>query len=177
MFSYDKKICPFCLLAMENRFHVPVKIGIEGQEKIVFVGGFIDRVDRTDQGIRVIDYKTGADTTAFKTIASVFDPANPTRNKAAFQTMVYCLMYDHVHPSEQPLIPGIYSTKLLFGKDYDFRLKCDKELIQNFRYYQQEFSDHLRQLLEELFSPEHPFCQTDNEKKCRTCSYAGICRR
>ena len=79
--------------------------------------------------------------------------------------MVYCLMYDHVHPSEQPLIPGIYSTKLLFGKDYDFRLKCDKELIQNFRYYQQEFSDHLRQLLEELFSPEHPFCQTDNEKE------------
>ena len=177
MFSYDKKICPFRLLAMENRFHVPVKIGIEGQEKTVFVGGFIDRIDRTDQGIRVIDYKTGADTTAFKTIASVFDPANPTRNKAAFQTMVYCLMYDHVHPSEQPLIPGIYSTKLLFGKDYDFRLKCDKELIQNFRYYQQEFSDHLRQLLEELFSPEHPFCQTDNEKKCRTCSYAGICRR
>jgi len=124
MFSYDKKICPFRLLAMENRFHMPVKIGIEGQEKTVFVGGFIDRIDRTDQGIRVIDYKTGADTTAFKTIASVFDPANPTRNKAAFQTMVYCLMYDHVHPSEQPLIPGIYSTKLLFGKDYDFRLKC-----------------------------------------------------
>ena len=177
MFSYDKKICPFRLLAMENRFHVPVKIGIEGQEKTVFVGGFIDRIDRTDQGIRVIDYKTGADTTAFKTIASVFDPANPTRNKAAFQTMVYCLMYDHVHPSEQPLIPGIYSTKLLFGKDYDFRLKCDKELIQNFRYYQQEFSDHLRQLLEELFSPEHPFCQSVYEKKCRTCSYAGICRR
>ena len=111
-------------------YHAPVKIGIEGQEKTVFVGGFIDRIDRTDQGIRVIDYKTGADTTAFKTIASVFDPANPTRNKAAFQTMVYCLMYDHVHPSEQPLIPGIYSTKLLFGKDYDFRLKCDKELIQ-----------------------------------------------
>ena len=71
MFSYDKKICPFRLLAMENRFHMPVKIGIEGQEKTVFVGGFIDRIDRTDQGIRVIDYKTGADTTAFKTIASV----------------------------------------------------------------------------------------------------------
>ena len=31
MFSYDKKICPFCLLAIENRFHVPEKIGIEGQ--------------------------------------------------------------------------------------------------------------------------------------------------
>ena len=55
MFSYDKKICPFRLLAMENRFHMPVKIGIEGQEKTVFVGGFIDRIDRTDQGIRVID--------------------------------------------------------------------------------------------------------------------------
>lgn len=27
------------------------KIGLEGQKRTVFVGGFIDRIDRTDQGI------------------------------------------------------------------------------------------------------------------------------
>lgn len=175
MLMYDKQLCPFRMLAMESRFHVPVKIN-EGSREI-HIGGFIDRVDETEQGIRVIDYKTGSDTTTFKTLASVFDPENPTRNKAAFQTLLYCLMYDHGHPCNSPLIPGIYSTKLLFGKDYNFRLKCDKDHITNFRQHQEEFQDHLVKLLEEIFSPETPFRQTGNDKKCRNCSYAGICRK
>lgn len=177
MLQYDRKICPFQLIAMESRFYVPVTIEIDKTPQKVFVGGYIDRVDKTQCGIRVIDYKTGTDTTTFKTIPSVFDPDNPTRNKAAFQTMLYCLMYDHVYPTEEPLIPGIYSAKLLFGKDYDFHSKCDKEYITNFRSQENEYLKCLCTLLEELFSPAKPFCQTDNEKKCRNCSYAGICRR
>lgn len=177
MFTYDKKLCPFRILAMEKRFHVPITIGTNGGTRKIYIGGFIDRVDRTEQGIRIIDYKTGADTTSFKTIASVFDPGNPTRNKAAFQTMLYCLMFDHVSPSTAPLIPGIYSTKMLFGKDYDYRLKCDKDYISDFRRYEEEFRNHLSKLLEQLFSPEVPFRQNENDKKCRTCNYAGICRK
>ncbi|MEG2277568.1 MAG: PD-(D/E)XK nuclease family protein [Odoribacter sp.] len=175
MFSYDKKLCPFRMLAMETRFHIPIKINDNTRQ--VFIGGYIDRVDQSENGIRVIDYKTGADTTLFKTIDSVFDPENPTRNKAAFQTMLYCLMYDNVHPSEHPLIPGIYSTKLLFGKDYNFRLKCDKDYICNFRHYQQEFENNLTTMLEKLFDPHQAFIQTSHTKKCQKCSYAGICRR
>lgn len=177
MLQYDKKICPFKLLAMEERFYVPISIELEGKMKTIYVGGFIDRVDRTDAGIRVIDYKTGADTTNFKTIASVFDPENPTRNKAAVQTMLYCLIYDHVHPSEHAMIPGIYSTKLLFGKDYDFHLKCDKDYIHNFRHYHDEYQKELTKLLQEIFSTTVPFRQANSEKKCRNCSYANICRR
>lgn len=175
MLTYDKKICPFRILAMEKRFHTPITIG-EGS-KTVYIGGFIDRVDQTSEGIRIIDYKTGADNTTFKSIASVFDPENPTRNKAAFQTMLYCLMFDHSHPGSLPLIPGIYSTKLLFGKDYDFRLKCDKELISNFYRHTEEFQGLLVQLLEEIFSPEHPFSQAVHDKKCRNCAYLAICRK
>ena len=57
--------------------------------------------------------------------------------------MLYCLMFDHIRPSEEPLIPGIYNTKLIFGKDYDFRLQCDKDYITNFRQYEEEFRTHL----------------------------------
>ncbi len=177
MLQYDKKICPFRILAMETRFFVPVQIRIEERPQTIYVGGYIDRVDQTDQGIRVIDYKTGADTTLLKTIASVFDSSNPTRNKAALQTMLYCLMFDHVSPTNNPLIPGIYSTKLLFGKDYDYHLKCDKNYISDFRPYEKEYRSELVTLLEKIFSPSVPFNQTNNEKKCRTCPYARICRK
>lgn len=175
--KYDKKLCPFRLVAMEQKFSVPVSICEAGNPKTVFVGGYIDRIDEADGGIRVIDYKTGADNTTFKSISSVFDTANTTRNKAAFQTMLYCLMYGHNSCSQAPLIPGIYSTKLLFGKDYNYRLKCDKDHITNFNQYKEEFEENLVKLLEELYAPEVPFRQTDNDKKCKNCSYAGICRR
>ncbi len=177
MLQYDKKICPFRMIAMENRFYVPISIETDGNIQTVYVGGYIDRIDQTAEGVRVIDYKTGADTTTFKSIASVFESANPTRNKAAFQTMLYCLMYDYIQPGEHALIPGIYSTKLLFGKNYDYHLKCDKESIRNCRHYEQEYHEHLKTLLESLFSPTVPFVQTCNNKKCRNCSYAGICRK
>lgn len=177
MFTYDKQMCPFRILAMENRFYVPVHIATEQESLDIYIGGYIDRVDQDKEGIRIIDYKTGADNTNFKTIESVSDPENPTRNKAAFQTMLYCLMYDHVHPSDTPLIPGIYSTKLLFGKNYNFRLKCDKDYIRNFRNFEATFISSLKNLLQELFSPAQAFCQTSNDKKCKNCSYAEICRR
>ena len=162
---------------METRFFVPIQIRIEKHPQTIYVGGYIDRVDQTNQGIRVIDYKTGADTTLFKTIASIFDSSNPTRNKAALQTMLYCLMFDHVSPTNNPLIPGIYSTKLLFGKDYDYHLKCDKNYISDFRPYEEEYRSELIALLEKIFSPSVPFNQTNNEKKCQTCPYAKICRK
>ncbi|MDE6451849.1 MAG: PD-(D/E)XK nuclease family protein, partial [Odoribacter sp.] len=177
MLRYDKKICPFQMIAMENRFYVPIGIETDGKQQTIFIGGFIDRADRTKEGIRVIDYKTGSDTTTFKTVASVFDPANPTRNKAAFQTMLYCLMYDYTCPSEYPLIPGIYSTKQLFSKAYDYHLRCDNTTIGNFRHVEEEYRSHLKALLESLFSPTIPFRQTEDNKKCKNCSYTGICRR
>ncbi len=176
MLQYDKKISPFRIIAMENRFFVPV-IPVGSTESPVYVGGFIDRIDQTQAGIRIIDYKTGADTTTFKSIASVFDKLNPTRNKAAFQTMLYCLMFDHTHPSRLPLIPGIYSTKLLFGKNYDYHLKCDKEYITDFSNVREEFTRELTGLLEEIFLSDLPFSQTTNGKKCLTCPYAGICQK
>lgn len=177
MLTYDKLLCPFRLVAMEEKFAVPVKIQTPAGQKSVFVGGFIDRIDETAKGIRVIDYKTGADNTTFKSVPSVFDRENTTRNKAAFQTMLYCLMYSHTNPVQKTLIPGIYSTKALFGKDYNYMLKCDKEYIRDFNLHREEFLDHLTSLLEQLYSPDIPFTQTTQEKKCRNCPYNSICRK
>ena len=177
MLEYDKRVAPFRMVAMETRFHVPVEVEIGGAVHRVYIGGFIDRVDQTDEGIRIIDYKTGSDTTDFKDIASVFDTENPTRNKAAFQTMLYCLMYDYERPGTLPLIPGIYNTKLLFGKDYDYHLICEKTPMADFRRFEGEYVESLRRLLARLFSPDEPFRQTEDEKKCPNCPYAGICRR
>lgn len=177
MFQYDKKISPFRIVSMEKKYSVPVRITLNGQTKNVYIGGIIDRVDETSESVRIIDYKTGADNTLLKNIPSVFETSYPTRNKAAFQTLLYCLMFNHTYTGNRPLTPGIYSTKLLFGKDYNYRLKCDKDYILDFQDYKEEFHAQLVLLLERLFSPETAFTQTSNEKKCNSCNYCGICKK
>lgn len=78
--------------------------------------------------------------------------------------MLYCLMFEHSHPETSVLIPGIYSIKLLFGNDYDCKLKCNNTSITDFNAYKEEFSLHLSDLLSRLFSPEQPFTQAPSEK-------------
>lgn len=177
MFRYDQQICPFRFISMEKKYTFPIRIHTGENQRMIFIGGVIDRIDETAQAIRIIDYKTGADTTAFKNIASIFDGSNPLRNKAAFQTLLYCLMYESRYTGNKPLVPGIYSTKLLFDSGYSHLLQCDKEAIHNFGQYREEFQQYLEKLLTEIFTPGCSFRQTTNEKKCRTCPYSGICRK
>lgn len=176
MLRYDKRIAPFRITDMENRFLLPVTIN-NGTESTVYLFGYIDRVDHIQEGIRVIGYKTGSDLTGFGSIGSLFDKLNPNRNKAAFQILLYCLMFNHAHNSTTPLIPGIYNTKLLLDRNYDYHLKCDKTHINDFRDVEEEFTQKLTELLKEIFLSGIPFCQTTNEKKCHSCQYAGICRK
>ena len=177
MFRHDQQMAPFRLISMEKKYSFPIHIGTGSTPRTVYIGGIIDRIDETAQTVRIIDYKTGSDTTTFKNIESLFDGTNPTRNKAAFQTMLYCLMFGRGELQKKPLQPGIYSTKLLFDPDYSPLLKQDKDPIINFDRYKDEFENLLKQLLEKLFSPEEAFTPTTNEKKCRTCPYASICRK
>lgn len=175
--QYDLVFCPFEMIAMEEKYKISINIGTPEMPCSIYIGGDIDRVDRVESGIRVIDYKTGADKTDFKELSSIFDSENKTRNKAAFQTMLYCLMFDTPAIADIPLIPGIYSTKLLFTRDFNYMLKCNKDYINNFHQYKEEFTENLTALLQEIYNPDIPFCQTDNQDKCKNCSYAGICIR
>lgn len=160
-----------------KRYTVPIPINTPNGLKSVYIGGIIDRIDQIDHAVRIIDYKTGADTTVFRDIPSIFDPTDNNRNKAAFQTLLYCLMFGYNHPQYPVLTPGIYSTKLLFGKDYNYKLKCNNSYISDFSAYREDFYQLLTELLSRLFSSDNSFTQTLNEKKCRTCPYSGICRK
>ncbi|MDL2252203.1 PD-(D/E)XK nuclease family protein [Odoribacter sp. OttesenSCG-928-J03] len=176
MFEYDKRCTPFKILSMEKPYIAPIRVETADGMKDIYIGGTIDRVDKTEGGIRIIDYKTGADTTGFKNMASLFDPENKNRNKAAFQTLLYCLIYsDNNH--NQSLIPGIYSIKLMFSRDYSHLLKQENNYIRNFELYREEFCEYLDLLLTDLFSVQNNFVQAKDESKCRYCSYNTICNK
>ncbi|MGL5683406.1 MAG: PD-(D/E)XK nuclease family protein [Marinifilaceae bacterium] len=171
IFKYDEQFVPFSMISMEKQYYIELPVG----DKRVRIGGAIDRVDSTGGVVRVIDYKTGGDDNIFKTVESLFDKDIEKRNKAAFQTMLYCLMYEQSTGYQGPITPCIYSAKKLFVKDYDCRLIDGKDAVTNFAQYKEEFTDKLTELIAEILNPSQAFTQTSIDKKCEYCTYRGIC--
>lgn len=177
----DESYAPFEIKSLENDRDgdysrlLPVTVDQEVFE--VSLKGIIDRVDRKDGTVRVIDYKSGKDTTEMKNLESVLDRDSAHRNKAGFQTMYYAWLYASKYGSEDRIIPGIFNIQELFVGDFDFRLKQNGRPVDDARPYLAEFEERFTNLLAEIYDRSQPFDQTENELKCVWCDFKGICER
>ncbi|HMV10281.1 MAG TPA: PD-(D/E)XK nuclease family protein [Cyclobacteriaceae bacterium] len=174
----DKAYTPFVMEAVEQA-GVLYRIKIDQSPGYAVVGGKIDRVDRKDGLLRIIDYKTGKDRLDFESVASLF-ARDGKRNKAAFQTLIYALLYQtNISPAATGLrvSPGLINRLNLFEEAFEFGLKMAKAPVNDVKFLLLEFEDRLRKLLEEIFNPEATFDQTTVIETCRICPYRNICYR
>jgi hypothetical protein len=172
----DGEYAPFYIDMLEQEdfktsFPVDAKL-------IILLGGKIDRVDRKENMVRIIDYKTGKDENSFKTITSLFDRDDVKRNKAAFQALFYSWVYDRVKSDSSLILqPGLINRKEIFNDQFEYGLNLKGESIQDVKYLLPEFENNLVILLTELFDPKQPFDQTIKVKTCEYCAYKEICGR
>ncbi|MDM8159469.1 PD-(D/E)XK nuclease family protein [Labilibaculum sp. K2S] len=177
----DQKFAPFEIVSLEGKYKIQMPIG-ENADRKVNISGLIDRVDKLNDTIRILDYKTGKADLIFKDIASLFEKEGKNKNKAAFQTLLYCLFYDENYNPSVAISPGIYSLKEFFNDGFDCTL-AQKEgrgnavRVDDYRMFKAEFVEGLKKLLEEIFNQDIPFYQVENKDICRTCVYAEICHR
>ncbi len=180
LLKVDTEFAPFKMLAVEGPYSIQIPLKSDGRK--VNIAGIIDRVDQVDNTIRVIDYKTGAAELVFKDIESLFDSENKKRNKAAFQTFLYCLFYDMKHGDDLAISPNVYGLKSIFTPKFACVLEQKEGRskgvpVGSYLAYKQEFLDGFTDLLEEIFNPEIPFRQVEDVDVCRTCPYIEVCHR
>jgi CRISPR/Cas system-associated exonuclease Cas4 (RecB family) len=173
----DREYAPFTIEALERRdITFEVKVHAEGNP-VVLLGGSIDRADRKENVIRVVDYKTGKDDLTFSDVASLFS-RDTKRNKAAFQTLLYTFLYKKAEPHPGlKFVPGLLNRLNLFKDDFRFGLIQDGNYLNDATPLLPEFEASVVTLLNELYSPDIPFDQTTNTKNCEFCSYQRICYR
>ena len=141
------------------------------------IGGKIDRLDRKGDRVRVIDYKTGKDKLDFTDVASLFSREGK-RNKAAFQTLVYALLYHENFPDKNvQIVPSLINRLNIFDGKGRFELTMNKMEVKDAGPLLEEFRKDLKMLLEELFNPAMTFKQTRNTDNCKYCPYQEICYR
>lgn len=189
----DLQYAPFEIIGLETRaedgFYYDIPVQIEGKRQKVGLKGIIDRIDKKDNKVRIIDYKTGKDNKKVQSVVSLFDADHPYRNKAGFQTFYYSLLYYYglnKEGKDKPhdlLMPGLFNSSELFRPGFSMQLQIkdvdDKKWqnIDDIRSYLPEYHQLLQDTLADLFDREQPFSQTEDINKCKICPYAGICHR
>ena len=170
----DLKRTPFMIRGLEQ--NAGATLSIRGGSKAIRIGGIIDRIDYRSGAFEIIDYKTGTTEHSINSVAGLFEREAKKRNKAAFQTLVYGLIWDKMHPGSAGIFPGIYGLKKIF-KEETTRLTNKEEGGNDVNYLEirDQFEPQLISLLEEIFNPEIPFKQTSVEENCQYCNFASIC--
>ncbi|MDX1627630.1 MAG: PD-(D/E)XK nuclease family protein [Fulvivirga sp.] len=173
----DQQYVPFEFVSAEDDNFEKLKIDAQGKEMTVRLRGQIDRVDRKHGVVRLIDYKTGKDTHKFDEIEDLFNREKKDRNKAAFQTLFYALLYRSKKEQGERMMPAVFNKEALFqGKEVTIEHKQNGP-VMDAEPYLTTFKSHLKEVLAELFDTEITFDQTTDENKCKYCVYNNICCR
>lgn len=123
---------------------------------------YIDRIDRVDGKLRIIDYKTGRKPDAMKSINQLFEQ-NSSRNLSVFfQLYLYGLM---LSPDGEPLLVPYFLREL----DKKYQKDCTTKDLNLFR-------ELLSLTISEILDFKKPFIQTTCQKSCDFCIFKQICR-
>ncbi len=135
----------------------------------VRIGGRVDRIDRIDGQLRVIDYKTGR----LKDDEISFSKQKKSMPAKWMQLMCYALMYRRRFPSDETLLTGIYPLRFLRS---DVRVaKWDKQKeLTNAKI--DDFEKLLGDIIGELLNPNESFNPTPSDDNCQFCPAASFCR-
>lgn len=139
----------------------------------------IDRINGTGP-VRLIDYKTGSDDTAFSDVQSLFNSAkSKQRPHAILQQFLYANAYLQEHPEVREITPLLYTM----GSQYDFGIFLGKQQVTITPHEEpnQAFCNELHALLSAMRSPDGQFCQVEASSNpylpCRYCNFIDFCRR
>lgn len=192
----DKANTPFSIVALEQSFFDDVSFEAKDVERTLSIGGQVDRLDKSGEQLRVIDYKTGKPlTSTAPTLDEIFDTAYVDTKHTSYylQTFLYASVIRKnkkaiaaVNPGNRPVAPALLFIREA-GKDgYDPVLKmkdANQEGKRKATYSKvddidkiyPDFIGHLKNLLSEIFDPAKPFTPTEYKDRCSNCIYKNIC--
>ncbi len=176
LLNVDRNLAPFDLVSLEKKYFRMQEVNANGIPIKIPVGGIIDRMDRVGGVLRVMDYKTGfVKSLAFNNVDELFDGNLKDQKKEAFQAFLYGMIIRKYFPNES-IRPGLYILRKLFGDSYDPYFKMNKKEVL-FNEVIGPFEKNLNILLNELFSTDNTFTQTEITEHCVNCPFKIICHR
>jgi len=172
----EKQSAQLQLIGLEQEYCAPLKLEIDGKEEIFYIKGKIDRVDRYQNVVRIIDYKSSVkdnDRFEFSTMDELFE--NVRYNKQ-LQLFIYAwLLYKNQVAPPAALQPCIIPFKNFTEEPLFIKTK-NKEVISLSPELFEEFESALRIFVTKIFSAATRFEQTEDPNLHEYCPYNTICQ-
>lgn len=180
----DLRYTPFTFEASEKPVYEDIDLSLPKGVLKLRLGGTIDRLDSKDGVLRIVDYKTGGDAETLPSIERLFMP-DSKRSSYIFQTFLYASLVCkklRAHGDDRKVAPSLLYIHRAASEDYSPVIQMGeprkaKETIDDFARYEAAFREHLTRLLEEIFTPEIAFTQTDVEDNCSKCDFRKLCKK
>lgn len=136
----------------------------------------IDRVDRVNGVMRVVDYKTGSDATRIRDWDAPFDAENDNRPKAMVQLMFYCKILAKTLETDEPITPVIYNLRKIYVNGIS-NISCGKRDITDYHTELDEFDPRFASVISDIFNPDVPFTQSPDVggHVCTFCQFKPLC--
>lgn len=176
----DMEFMPLKFVGGEKRFYGRLEVTPDVKVNIKQVIDRIDVVRDTENPgeelVRIVDYKTGEDSTEASDMESLFKaPSGKSRCKAMLQLLFYCKIYADNTKYDGAIQPVIYKTRELLKNEKVRPLKIEGEELLDYRTVSVEFMERLKQVLAEMFDKDVPFRASDDSHSCTFCKFKAIC--
>jgi ATP-dependent helicase/nuclease subunit B len=136
--------------------------------------GTVDRIDKLNNSIRIIDYKTGK--VESKDIeVNDWEEFKTQKKGKALQLATYQYLFsksEYFNPSAKT-ISGILSLR----KTSEGLMECRLPASETNNGQLSEIEKSLKEVLTEIFDTEKAFVQTEDEKTCKFCLFNKLCMR
>jgi RecB family exonuclease len=159
---------PVFIEALEQEYSALVPIEVNGMTKQVNLRGFIDRVDRIGDKIRIIDYKSGkVNDNDVQFRSKDLDEETIVESLGVRKHLLQLIQYGFLYHQKHGAVPESSIISFISGKNKPFTLDTKKmeldEVILNYPNY-------VGMILSEMFDAEIPFTHTTQHfSYCQYC--------
>lgn len=174
LFRLEKQRTPFVFIEAERRFETSVPLSPTLSINLV---GVIDRIDRRDDRVEIIDYKTGSDEIKVANFSHLFEPPsnNKGHHKAILQLFLYCNALRTESGYDGAIHPLLFRFRKLSAENSIPEIVIDKEPLSDYRDLNDRVKQELAARLAPLFDASTPFKPSPHPSHCRFCNYKSIC--
>ena len=171
----DIKHTPFEYVGSEQDLFFDYTVELSDGPLQLSIGGRIDRMDRKDGVLEIIDYKTGGEEDILKELTNVFTHEGKSMGYI-FQALLYSVAALEKGITKKVLPSLIYIHHKDGTNRSDYIIKTDDGNV-DVNAIHAEFKQNLHTLLQEIFDTKVPFEATDKEERCTYCDFKQICGR
>lgn len=172
----DAAHAPFTYIGSEQtvKFSLQIPHPTEKRNIELCLGGSADRIDKKDDTLEIIDYKTGGSEEKPDNLEQIFayEGKNPGY---IFQALLYSVAAKESNMARKVSPSLLYIHKKAAAQREDFIVKLGGEPITDISPLHSEFIQKLKETLSEIFDIETPFTPTDDRNRCEWCDYKKIC--